>query len=102
MAGKEEEGGTASKPRRKRRRGPTRQGGPTNEPESTVHLLRARTAYFKDPASEAASPLWRQKTLTLSKEEALLCPLLEEWPLTLEMLCKRSAECPKKKPCNGY
>lgn len=34
-----------SRPRRKRRRGST---GPTNEPESTVHLLRARTAYFKE------------------------------------------------------
>ena len=41
---------TASRPRRKRRRGPR---GPTNEPESTVHLLRARTAYFKEDYNRA-------------------------------------------------
>ena len=50
---RKEDGGTADKPKRKRRRGPARPGGPTNEPESTVHLLRARTAYFKEDYNRA-------------------------------------------------
>lgn len=43
-------GKTASRKKRRRRLGP---GGPTNEPESTVHLLRARTAYFKEDYNRA-------------------------------------------------
>lgn len=38
---------------RKSRRKARRSGLPTNEPESTVHLLRARTAYFKEDYNRA-------------------------------------------------
>ena len=47
--GKKDSGPFARKPRRRARR----TGIPTNEPESTVHLLRARTAYFKEDYNRA-------------------------------------------------